>query len=565
VSVLPFLVVAAISGTASLLIRAHRGWSTLFAVAGLGLMVATAASMDPAAAIRIGGTVLASSEWLRLYALLGSVVGLLLVAVDASAMHEPDVPGVVVVGIGAAVLALALPDPGIAVVAATAGGLAGILVAAPVGATARAAFVGVRELRALAVAGALAIIATAWLARPTDDLVAVPAVFGLAYLAFAIAVAIRFGAIPFHLWAARVADAAPGVALPLLMAWGPAAFAAVALVWVDQSVAPLALPLGNERSLIATIGAVGVVLGLVAAWIQEDLEHVVGYTIAADAGFVVLALAGLDPAVWEPSRIWLLVFVVGRSAFAAWVVAIHGGFGTRRLPELAGWARRAPGLALALAVIGLAAVGWPGMVAWQARSALAHLALPDVLALLVTIAPIALVAIYGRILWVGVGPLGDAVRDGRGERPRWPVPWPHRPIAGVGTVERLFERASHAFAAVLDVLWALPAATRLNRMPLASIAVLALAGLAFAVSDGGLGVPQAARAVPVIGEPGPGTEPSPSPSPSETTSPTATPAITFQPIGGSASPNPGGGSPRASGAGGSRSPSAAGSSPSPSR
>jgi formate hydrogenlyase subunit 3/multisubunit Na+/H+ antiporter MnhD subunit len=540
VTVLLFLVIAALSGTASLLVRVHRRLSTTFAVAGLLLMAAAATAMEPSAAIRIGGTVLASSDWLRLYALLGSVVGLLLVAVDASALHEPDVPGTLVLGIGAAVLALALPDPGIAVIAATAGGLAGILVAAPVGAAARAAFVGVRELRALAVAGALAIIATAWLARPLDDLIAVPAVFGLAYLAFAIAVAIRFGAIPFHLWAARVADAAPGVALPLLMVWGPAAFAAVALVWIDQSVAPLALPLGNERLVIATIGAVGVVLGLVAAWIQDDLEHVVGYTIAADAGFVVLGLACLDPAVWEPSRIWLLVFVVGRSAFAAWVVAIHGGFGTRRLPEITGWARRAPGLALALIVIAVAAVGWPGLVAWQARSALAHLALPDVLAILVSAAPLAATAIYGRILWIGLQPAGSAVDAGRGERPAWPTSWPRRPRVGVSGIERLLERISHGFAATLDVLWALPAAARLNRMPLASVAVLALAGLAFAVSSGGLGVPQAARAVPVIPETGPGVPPTARPSasalPSSPAAPAPTPGITFQPIGGGASP-----------------------------
>ncbi len=357
-------------------------------------MAVLAASIGPSAGIRIGGSVLMASEWLRLYALLGSVVGLLLVAVDASAVHEPDVPGILVLGLGASVLALALPDAGVAVLAATAGGLAGILVAAPVGAAARAAFVGVRELRALALAGALAIVATAWLARPLGDLIAAPAVFGLAYVAFAVAVAIRFGAIPFHLWAARVADAAPGVALPLLLAWSPAAFAAVALTWIDQSVAPLALDLGGERALIATIGAVSVVLGIIAAWIQDDLEHVVGYTIVADAGFVVLGLAAFDPAVWEPSRTWILVFVVGRSAFAAWAVAIHGGFGTRRLPELGGWARRAPILALALVVIAVASVGWPGLVAWQARAELSALSLPAWLAGLVAAAPVAAAAIY---------------------------------------------------------------------------------------------------------------------------------------------------------------------------
>jgi NADH:ubiquinone oxidoreductase subunit 2 (subunit N) len=503
-TVLPFLVVAAIAGTGSLLLRASRGWSTTIALVGLIAMAGMAGAMDPNASIEIGGTMLAASAWLRLYALLGSVVAVGLVAVDVTAMHEPDVPGVLVIGIGAAVLALALPDPGIAVLAATAGGLAGVLVAAPLGAAARAAFVGVRELRALAVAGTLAILATAWLARPLGALAAEPAVFGLAYLAFGLAVAIRFGAIPFHLWAARVADAAPGIALPLLMGWGPAAFAAVALVWIDRSVAPLVLPLSIERAVIGAIGAVSIVLGLVAASVQDDLEHVVGYSIVADAGVAVLGLAALDPAAWEPARTWLLVFVVGRSAFAAWVVAAHGGFGTRRLPELGGWARRAPLLAVALVLVAIASIGWPGFGAWQARSALIDLVLPAPIDALVTIAPIGALVIYGRILLVGVRRRSVAVEEGRGERPRWPAPLPRRTMVGRGGLERAFERISHALGGALDVLWVLPVAGRTNRMPAAAIAVLLLSGLAFLVAAGGLGVPEAARAVPAIGGNGPG-------------------------------------------------------------
>src|SRR5262249_60792544 len=100
--------------------------------------------------------------------------------------------------------------------------------------------------------------------------------------------------------------------------------------------------------LIVAVGVLSVVFGLVAAWIQDDLEHVVGYTIVADAGFVVLGIGVLDPAIWEPVRTWILVLVAARSALAAWAVALHGGVGTRRLPEPEGWARRAPPLALRL-------------------------------------------------------------------------------------------------------------------------------------------------------------------------------------------------------------------------
>jgi hypothetical protein len=248
---------------------------------------------------------------------------------------------------------------------------------------------------------------------------------------------------------------------------------------------------------------------------------VVGYTIVADAGFVVLGLAVLDPAIWEPVRTWILVLVVARSALAAWVVAIHGGFGTRRLPELDGWARRAPALAISLVAIAVATVGIPGVVAWDARAGIAGLALPTALAVIVTAAPLAGLSIHLRILAVGLRPVGPVVKIGRGERPGWPVPWPSRPMVGLSSTERFFEHVGHAGSATLDVLWTLPAAIRLNRRPLASLAVVALAVLALTVSAGGLGVPAAARAVPVISEPGPG---EPSAEPSAGAEPSAAPA-----------------------------------------
>jgi formate hydrogenlyase subunit 3/multisubunit Na+/H+ antiporter MnhD subunit len=545
VTVVPFLLVAAATGSASLVVRANRSWSTAIALLGLAAMTILATAIGDGASIAIGGTTLAASEWLRLFAILGGAVGVLLVVIDLAAHHEPDVPGVIALGIGAAVLALAIDDPGTAVVAATAGGLAGLLVAAPLGAAARAASVGARELRALAVAGALAIGATAWIARPLGGLSLVPEVFGLAYLGFAAAVAIRLGAIPFHLWAARVADAAPGIALPLLMAWAPAAFAAVALVWIDQSVAPLRLPIDGERSLVAAIGAVSVVLGLVAAFIQDDIEHAVAYTIAADAGFVVLALAAFDPAVWEPSRIWLLVFIVTRSAFAAWTVALDGVTGTRRAPDIGGWVRRAPVLGVALIAIAVASVAWPGAPAWDARAAIAGLALPEPIAALVTVAPVGALAIYGRLLWVGLRPGVRAVRDGRAARIGWADPLPRRPMVGSGTFERSVERTSHAIAGGLDLLWTIPPAVRLNRTPIASGAVLVLAILAVVVAGGGLGVARAARALPAGGDQGPGPESS---APARSLAPERTggPTFTFEPV----SPGPAEGSTGVGGAGG---------------
>jgi formate hydrogenlyase subunit 3/multisubunit Na+/H+ antiporter MnhD subunit len=500
VTILPFLAIAFGAGAASLLTRENGRLSAWIGIVGLAGAAVAAAAMSADGTLSVGGGELVGSTYLRLFTVLGSVVGLLLALIGLATLSHRHAPGAMLAGMGAAGLALAVSDARTAVVAATAGGLVGIVVTVVEPATGRAVVVAMRELRALAVAGVLAILAAAWIGRPLVELAAEPAVFGLAYLGFAVAVAIRFGAIPFHFWAARLADAAPEVTLPMLMAWSPAAFAVVALAWADASIAPMflpsSLPLTTERAIVVAIGAVSVILGSLAALIQDDLEHVVGYTIIADAGVAILGLAALDPAAWEPARAWILIFVTVRSAFAAWAVAVRGAFGTRRIAQLQGWAVRAPLLAVALVLIGAGSIGWPGFVAWEARAKLMELTLTGPLLAIVMVGALVPAAIYVRLLMVGVGRPSASVKAGSHEIPRWPAPLPARPMVGQSDLERTFEKGSHLLAAVLDIIWAVPAALRLNRTVIAGILVVALSGLGVVIAYGGLGVIDAARAAP---------------------------------------------------------------------
>jgi NADH:ubiquinone oxidoreductase subunit 2 (subunit N) len=510
-TIVPFLAVAFGAGALSLLTRRSALVSGAIGVAGLMLAALVAMGIDADDTMTIGGGKLVGSAYLRLFVTLGSIVALTLAILGFATTTHRHAPGVLLGGIGAAGLALALPDARIAVLAASAGGLIGILVTVAAPATARSVVVASRELRAIAVAGVLAVLAAAWIGRSLGELAAEPAVFGMAYLGFAAAVAIRFGAIPFHFWAARLADAAPEVTLPMLMAWSPAAFAVVALAWADQSVAPLVLPLAAERGLILAVGAVSIVLGSVAAWIQDDLEHVVGYLIIADAGVAILGLAALQPEAWEPARTWVLSFVVVRSAFAAWAVALRSAFGTRRIPDLRGWAIRAPGLGVAFVVIAVAGIAWPGLASWNARATLIDLTLDGPFYLLVTLGALAPIAVYGRLAMVGLERPAERLGTGFVERPALPaVP---AAVRGRGS------DAIRALAAtVLEV-------GRLNRALVASVLVGLLAVLSFTVSAGGLGVVDAARAVPqqVPRPSDSGASPGPSAAPSE--EPTDGPSI----------------------------------------
>jgi hypothetical protein len=467
-SLILFVVVAfAFAGLAAIL-REDPILRTAAGLAGLGAALVAALAIDPVQVVEIGGGGIATTAYLRLFLVLGSLVGLGLAVSGMAGGSHRDAPAVTLAILAACGLTLGLVDPRAAVLVATAGGLFGVLVTLIPGNGRAGATVGIRETRAVIVAGALAIAATAWFGRDLSQLAAQPVVFGLAYLAFAVAVAIRFGAIPFHLWAARLTDVVPETALPMLTAMAPASLAVVALAWTDASVAPLLVDVEAARVTVLAIAIASIVLAAIAAFVQDDLEHVLGYSIVGDAGVVMLALATLDPEAWAPARTWILVFVVARSAFAAWVAGIRAGFWTGRVADLRGWVWRSPLLAVAFVMVVVASVGFPGLVAFDARRAIVDLAVEPPLAGVVLLGTLLPLAYYGRLAGIGVA------RPDRIVEP--PAPWRPRLARNGWDINRAFTTAA--------------------------VAVL-FGGLALATSAGAFGGPEAAAGLPPsLGEPG---------------------------------------------------------------
>ena len=196
----------------------------------------------------------------------------------------------------------------------------------------------------------------------------------------------------------------PETTLPLVTAIAPAALAIVALAWADASIAPLALDLTSVRFVVLAVAIASIFLASVAAFIQDDIEHIVGYAIVGDAGVVMLAVAALDPAAWAPARIWILAFVVARSAFAAWAAATRATFGTGRVAELRGWALRAPILGVVLGLVVVASIGLPGLAAAEARGQLISLVLEGPVAAIVMLGTLSPLLYYGRLFAVGHRP-----------------------------------------------------------------------------------------------------------------------------------------------------------------
>lgn len=472
-SLLPFLLVTGIGAALALLSRGMERVATAIGVIALLLAVVTAALIDPGDVLRIDDAGLATTAFLRLFLLLGAICGVLLAVIGAAAGSRRDASAVTLALLATSGLALALPDARLAVLAATAGGVVGSLLTITPSGGRMGATIGMRALRAAAVAGTMAIAATAWIGRDLSELAAQPVVFGLAYLAMALAVALRFGAIPMHAWAARLTDSVPEATLPLVTAWAPAAFAVVALAWADQSIAPLLVDVDPMRYVVLAIGAASILLASLAASIHDDIEHVVGYSIIGDAGVIILAVAVLDPAAWEPARTFILAFVVARSAFAAWAAATRATFSTGRVGDLRGWMLRSPALGVAFVAVVVASIGLPGLAVFEARAEIVSLAVDGPLAAILLLGTFSPLVYYGRLAVVGLA----------------------RPEAGRGGIVAGTRVALTPLDLTSARRW-LSTTWDANRAFTATILALVLALVAVGTAMGGFGGPAAAAGLP---------------------------------------------------------------------
>ena len=152
------------------------------------------------------------------------------------------------------------------------------------------------------------------------------------------------------------------------------------------------------------------------------------------------------------------------------MAATRWTFGAHRLPDLKGWARRSPALAVALVTIIFSAVGLPGMAAFDARASLAFEAVPGAFGWLVLIAAFSSLVYLGRLLAVGFRSEGGPVAHAPSPSPRWagarPTGW--------------------SSGSVVLVARDVPALIDANRVPIVATITIGLAAIGFVVAAAGV-------------------------------------------------------------------------------
>ncbi len=427
-SILPFLGICAVGAFLALLAQPFRRLARLIGMAGLIAAFAAALALGPSTQVTVGDVRLQTTWYVGLFLTIGTASCLLLCVLGLASGWPERLAPAALATFGGMGLAISSLDPGVALIAAAAAATPAALVAIDSSgsspwAAASASLSAVRldevrlaELRtvALVVGGATLAAASALLPNWTND---PTPVYALAFIALALAIAVRCGVVPFHVPTARLSTTSARLALPLLLVWIPAGLALIALEWGAGTYGIQSDWLTVAIATVQILGVATLVLGAVGAMLHEELEEIAAYSIVQDAGFIMLALAARDGGTGEPLRMWLLVFIIAKSALMAWVAAMAWMFGSSHLQDLRGWVRRAPVLAVALVAIVVATLGWPGSPVFEARSTLVGLGLPSQLHVL-SLAAIALALVYyGRLLAVGLLSPGERVLSAEGERP----------------------------------------------------------------------------------------------------------------------------------------------------
>ncbi|MFC1937863.1 NADH-quinone oxidoreductase subunit N [Chloroflexota bacterium] len=183
----------------------------------------------------------------------------------------------------------------------------------------------------------------------------------------------KIAAVPFHMWVPDVYEGAPTpITAYLSVASKAAGFAVILRVFYSAFGFPDWLSL-DWGLVFATLAAIGMTLGNVAALPQVNIKRMLGYSSIAQAGYLMVGLAtmGLSSATDVVGRSAILFFLASYAftnlgAFIA-IIAISNKLNSDLINDFSGMSKRSPLVALALTLCLISLVGMPPAAGFMAK------------------------------------------------------------------------------------------------------------------------------------------------------------------------------------------------------
>lgn len=176
----------------------------------------------------------------------------------------------------------------------------------------------------------------------------------------------KISTVPFHMWVPDVYEGSPTPVVAFLSVASKAAAFAVVLRVFYIALGPYDVDWGI---LFAVLAAASMTIGNLVAIAQQNIKRLLGYSTIAHAGYILIGVASISGgddggggfSTFGPSSVLFYLGAYAATNLAAFmaIIAISNKTGSHQIEDFAGMGRRAPYLALALALALVALIGIP--------------------------------------------------------------------------------------------------------------------------------------------------------------------------------------------------------------
>jgi NADH-quinone oxidoreductase subunit N len=180
-----------------------------------------------------------------------------------------------------------------------------------------------------------------------------------------VAVAFKFGAVPFHMWVPDVYHGAP-TAVTLFIGSAPklAAYAFVMRLLVDG----LQPAIVDWQQMLVVMAVMSLAIGNLAAIMQTNIKRMLAYSTISHMGFVLLGILSGSLAGYSAAMFYVMTYVLmSLGAFGIIIYLSHAGFEAEGLDDFKGLNARRPWLAAVMAMMLLSMAGLPPFVGFYAK------------------------------------------------------------------------------------------------------------------------------------------------------------------------------------------------------
>jgi NADH-quinone oxidoreductase subunit N len=188
-------------------------------------------------------------------------------------------------------------------------------------------------------------------------------IVGLVFLV--VAVAFKFGAVPFHMWVPDVYHGAPTAVTLFLSTVPKIASFALAFRLLAHGLAPV-----NDawREMLAPLAVLSMVLGNLVAIAQTNLKRLLAYSAIGNVGFILLGFVAGGAAGYEAALYYTIAYVLMTlGSFGVLVLASRAGYEVEDLDQFKGLSKRDPLLAFVMLVLMFSTAGIPPFIGFWAK------------------------------------------------------------------------------------------------------------------------------------------------------------------------------------------------------